>query len=181
MPQRSSAGIHCRPAQRRSKPGYRNEAAASAAAITFFLPPRRVAFAPPTTAQRLPPSKSKRHLKLVRRHADVGNLALRFRLKHALVHARSVARRIALVNAMELVDIHVIGAQLLKRGSKSAQNASGVRAIVFVAMATLSRMPSNARPTRSSLFEYARAVSKNVMPPLYARRKNATASASEMR
>ena len=43
------------------------------------------------------------NLELVRRHADVGNLALLLGLEHALVHAGAVAWLVALVDAVELV------------------------------------------------------------------------------
>lgn len=55
------------------------------------------------------------NLELVRRHADMGDLALLLGLEHALVHAGAVAGLVALVDAVELVQVDMVGAQKTKR------------------------------------------------------------------
>ena len=56
------------------------------------------------------------NLELMRRHADMGDLSLFLGLEHALVHAGAVTWLVALVDAMELVQIDMVGAQKAKRG-----------------------------------------------------------------
>ena len=51
----------------------------------------------------------------MRRHADMGDFSLLLGIEHALVHAGAVAWLVALVDAMELVQVHMIGAQKAQR------------------------------------------------------------------
>ena len=74
-----------------------------------------------------------RHLQLVRCHAYVAHLALGLRLLHALVHARSVTGSIRLVDAVELMDVDVVRAQLGQRLLKVGPERLGGAAMVLVA------------------------------------------------
>ena len=52
---------------------------------------------------------------LMRRCADMTNLALLFRLEQAFVQAGAVTWVVALLDVMQLVDVDVIGSQVRKR------------------------------------------------------------------
>ena len=51
----------------------------------------------------------------MRGHADMGDLALFLRLEHALVHASAVAGLVALIDAVELVQVDMVGTQKPQR------------------------------------------------------------------
>lgn len=115
------------------------------------------------------------------RDGNVADLPLLFCLKRRVVQTVLAARLRTEGRIVELVNVDVVGLECAQAGLKVAPEALGVCAPVLVASTIRSRIPEKAAPTFCSLSEYARAVSKKLMPPSQALCSSFTASVSLMR
>ncbi len=116
------------------------------------------------------------------RDGNVADLPLFFCLQRRVVQTVLAARLRTEGRIVELVNVDVVGLERVRRlVSRSRQKPSAVCAPVLVASTIRSRIPEKAAPTFCSLSEYARAVSKKLMPPSQALCSSFTASVSLMR